>query len=123
LIFFHTECRYCKADIPLWKKLSQNAVERKIDIVAITLEVDTETVSRFSQEHQFGFPILIDRGGRVFDLLGIAATPSKVLLSEDMKVVNMWRGLVSQSARPADIISLSAVFGVANDDLPILPGD
>lgn len=123
LIFFHTNCKYCHVEIPLWKKVYERTHERPIQVVAITMEKDVDMLRKFSKEADLGIPILIDPDGKVSDSFGVKVTPTKIFLSEDGRILHFWRGLTSQNAPPFDTISIMSIFDLALEDLPPSSGD
>lgn len=121
LVFFHTECRYCLLDIPLWNTLQQKALSQNMDIVAITLESDKDKVSRFMQDNNLKFPVVLDRDKSLFERFYVAVTPTKILLAPDSRVLHVWKGLTTQLSSSSELIDLIATFGVETQSLPMPP--
>ncbi len=121
LIFFHTNCEYCLLDLPLWKAIARNAAARGIDVVAVTPETDVETVAQFALQHGLGFPVLLDAEGELERQLGIDGTPTKVLLSSDMRVLQVWHGWTTQESDPRDLGGMLAFLGIEPEALPHYP--
>ena len=119
LIFFATNCPYCAKDAPLWQKMYEGAIIRNIGIFGITSESDTQVISEYAQKHNILFPILLDQKRELFSQLRIFGTPTKVLLSSDMSIIQVWQGWTTQQCGQSDLGGIYAFFGIAPDDLPV----
>lgn len=118
LIFFHPECRYCALDLPLWRTIYQRATSRNIDVIAITPETDAKIVAQYAREHDIPFPVLMDPERRLFDQLHIRGTPTKVLLSDDMRVLQIWHGWTTQHSGSSELGGMLAFLGIEPQELP-----
>lgn len=118
LIFFHTKCEYCSLDLPLWKAIGQGAASRDIDVVGVTPETDTEAVAQFVRQNDIRFPVLLDPEGQLQRQLGVDGTPTKALLSSDMRVLQVWHGWTTQESNPGDLGGMLAFLGIEPEVLP-----
>ena len=118
LIFFATDCPYCAKDAPLWQKMYEGAIIRNIGIFGITSESDTQVISEYAQKHNILFPILLDQKQELFTQLRIFGTPTKVFLSSDMSIIQVWQGWTTQQSGQSDLGGVYAFFGIAPDELP-----
>ncbi len=121
LIFFHTQCEFCERDLSLWQKMHEQAAERNIDIVAITMETNIKAVEEYAQSNNLLFPVLIDSNQELFSQLLVSGTPTKVLLSNDLRVVQIWRGWTTQYSHESDLGSMFAILGIEPQDIPLPP--
>jgi len=119
LIFFATDCPYCAKDIPLWQKMYEQGIARNISILGITAETNTEAVSEYVRKHDIRFPILLDQNRELFAQLRIFGTPTKVFLSSDMSIIQVWQGWTTQQSGQSDLGGIYAFFGIAPDELPL----
>lgn len=117
-IFFHTKCPYCELDLSLWRTMYEHSQSQDIDIIAVTLEQDVNAVARYAQEHGIPFPVLRDENRNLFDQLGIFGTPTKVLLSKDMRVLQIWYGWTTQRSNPSDLGAMLAFLGIEPEEIP-----
>jgi peroxiredoxin len=92
-----------------------------MDIVAITLESDKDKVSRFMQDNNLKFPVVLDRDKSLFERFYVAVTPTKILLAPDSRVLHVWKGLTTQLSSSSELIDLIATFGVETQSLPMPP--
>lgn len=118
LIFFSTNCTYCAKDVPLWQKMYERAIIRDIALFGITSESDARVVSEYAQKHNIPFPILLDQKRELFTQLRIFGTPTKVLLSSDLKIIQVWQGWTTQQSGQSDLGGIYAFLGIAPDELP-----
>jgi len=118
LIFFHSECQYCALDLPLWKTIYQRGASQNIDVVAITSETDAEIVAQYAREHDIPFPVLMDPERELFDQLRISGIPTKVLLSNDMRVLQIWHGWTTQHSGSSELGGMLAFLGIEPQELP-----
>ena len=119
LIFFATDCPYCAKDAPLWQKMYEQAIIRNITMLGITAESDTQSILEYTQKYDIQFPILLDQNRELFAQLRIFGTPTKVLLSSDMSIIQVWQGWTTQQSGQSDLGGIYAFFGIAPDDLPV----
>ncbi len=121
IIYFHTDCRYCHLDLPLWHKIYAQAAARNINVVAITEETDLRAVATFVTANQIPFPVLLDPERQLLGQLRASVTPTKVLLSSDQRVLQIWRGLTTQQSGDEAIGSMAAILGIDPQTLPTAP--
>jgi len=89
LIFLTRGCGACKKEIPnITEALPSLAA--KMSVYGVYIE-DRSDVEAFIEENQIKFPILLDRGGRIFADLGITLIPAKVLM-QDGTIIKTWFG-------------------------------
>jgi len=119
LIFLATDCPYCLKDIPLWQKMYEQAIVRNITMLGITAESDTQNISEYAQKYSIQFPILLDQKRELFAQLRIFGTPTKVLLSSDLNILQVWQGWTTQRSGQSDLGGVYAFFGIVPDDLPL----
>lgn len=119
LVFFATNCPYCTKDIPLWQKMYEGAIIRNIAILGITSESDAQVISEYVQKHNIPFPILLDQKRELFTQLRIFGTPTKVLLSSDMKIIQVWQGWTTQQSGQSELGGVYAFLGIVPDELPV----
>jgi len=118
LIFFATDCPYCAKDVPLWQKMHEQANIHNITMLGITAESDTQNILEYTQKYDIQFPILLDQKRELFTQLRIFGTPTKVLLSSDMKIIQVWQGWTTRQSGQSDLGGVYAFLGVAPDELP-----
>lgn len=121
LIFLHTECPFCDQDLPLWQILHERGAERNIEVLGVTSETDRHKVLDYVEENNISFPVLLDPETEVFAASIVDATPTKVLLSRDREILQVWRGWTTQSSHESSLGALRMVFHVQPEELPQHP--
>ncbi|NOK64095.1 MAG: hypothetical protein GFH27_549413n7 [Chloroflexi bacterium AL-W] len=119
LIYFHTDCTFCHADVPLWKKMYEQASERSINIVGVTEEGDIDAITEFVDSYQLTFPVLLDPDRQLLDQVDASVTPTKVLVSSDEQIAQIWRGLTTQQSGDGAIGGIVSTFGIDPQVLPL----
>jgi peroxiredoxin len=118
LIFFHPNCSYSELDLPLWQTIYQQASNYDVDLIAVTSETDVNLLAAYTQKHEIIFPVLIDREQELFNQLRIMGTPTKVLLSNDWRVLQVWYGWTTQRSHQSDLGGMFAFLGIDPRSLP-----
>jgi peroxiredoxin len=89
LVFLTRGCDACQKEIPNIAQALPSLVSR-MTVYGVYLEERSE-IEPFVQERQIKFPVLLDRGGKVFAGLKITLIPAKILLQDGM-ITKMWFG-------------------------------
>ena len=113
LIFLHSECPYCQRDIPLWNLLAQET-----KMLGVANVEDVAGSATFSQKYNLSFPILVDADGLLFSSLDIFFTPTKIAISSDLRVLQIWEGHTTRQSGQAEIGSLLTMYGIEPTLLP-----
>lgn len=101
LVFLTRGCDACKTEIPNITQALPSLVP-KVAVYGVFIEERSE-LDHFVQENQITFPMLYDKGGRVFAGLGITLIPAKILI-EDGIITKKWFGSsASKSALIKDV--------------------
>lgn len=122
IIYLQTSCQYCHQDIPLWKKIYAQASDRNIDVFAVTQENDSALLRKYALDNDLPFPIIMDPDRKLISQLKVPATPTKVLISSDQRVLKVWQGLTTQQSGESDIGSLASTFDIWSESLPKMSG-
>jgi len=113
LVFLDPECEYCYLDVPLWRLLTQKTM-----VIGITEETDQEKVKSFALENRIEFPIIIDINSELISSLDLIETPTKLAISSDLRVLQVWYGWTTQRSAQSEIGSLLFMYGIEPDELP-----
>jgi peroxiredoxin len=88
LRFFETNCRFCKADTPLFKAFYQEHRDSGLEIIYIgSFYEDKKSLKSFIDELQLDFPVVMDAQAKLADLYQIKAYPQTIFISPDQKIV------------------------------------
>lgn len=89
LVFLTTNCGACNKEV---LTLSQTLPKfpPHLAVYGVFFE-DRDKVSKFSQENPIKFPVLLDKGGQIFNGLHLRYFPAKILIENGI-VVKTWVG-------------------------------
>lgn len=118
LIFLHTECDFCKLDLPLWQTLYERGEKNNIRVLGVTAETDRDKILDYVEENKVSFPVLLDLDSKLFAASTVDYTPTKILLSRDREIVQVWRGWTTQSSHENSLGALRMIFNVHPQEVP-----
>lgn len=118
LIFLHTECDFCKLDMPLWRTIYERGEENNIRVLGVTAETDRDKILDYVEENKISFPVLLDPDSELFAASTVDYTPTKILLSRDGEILQVWRGWTTQSSHESSLGALRMVFNVHPQEVP-----
>jgi len=102
LRFWSTECKFCRADTPIFSQYFEKYKDAGLRVVYINRQSDEATVRRFVADLDIGFPVLLDTDGTISSRYNIKIEPQTVFISPDHKLLGAILGGVSE----ADLKSL-----------------
>jgi thiol-disulfide isomerase/thioredoxin len=83
LNFWATWCGPCRFEMPSMEKLYRRFKDRGLEIVAVNLQEDRDSVQRFVDEYELSFPVLLDTTGRIGATYGARSIPTTYILDRD----------------------------------------
>ena len=102
LNFWATWCPPCKAEMPDIQKLHEKYSNENSDVVVLGVaapglgkEKSEEEIVTFLEENEYTYPVLLDEGGRYFNMLGIMSYPTTYMITEDGKIYGYVSGAIS----------------------------
>ena len=97
LRFFLTDCKYCRADTPVFNDLYTKYHSKGLQVLYIdSLGVDQNVVKTFVRELGILFPVAQDQGGKVSARYNVRALPQTIVLDPDHKIIAAILGGVSE---------------------------
>jgi len=87
LNFWATWCGPCREEMPSMQQLYEAYADKGLEILAVNLMEDGQSVERFARELSLTFPMLLDRQGRVGSIYGARAIPTTYLIDRDGYVI------------------------------------
>ncbi len=117
LIFFATTCEYCKQDLGLWNTIAAHNPD--VAIYGVSTETDAAALAQYQAQHNIAFPLLMDQQGELARELDLKVTPTKILLSAELKPLYVWYGYTTKRSGNQD---LGALYGFLNIDPALVPG-
>ncbi|HJV84188.1 MAG TPA: redoxin domain-containing protein [Noviherbaspirillum sp.] len=90
LNFWASWCAPCVDEIPLLNELAgDSSLAGKVAVLGVNFKESASTIQRFSHEHQFGYPILLDKSGDAFKKWTSGVLPTTVLIDRNGRA--RWR--------------------------------
>lgn len=96
LRFWSTECKFCRADTPIFNRYFDQYKNAGLRVVYINRHSDEATVRKFVEDLEIGFPVLVDSDGKIADRYNIKVEPQTIFISPDHKLVTAILGGVSE---------------------------
>ena len=87
LNFWATWCPPCRAEMPSMEILYQRFKNQGLEILAVDLGEDSDTIQRFIRSNSYTFPVLMDESGKISSLYGIEAIPTTYILDRAGKII------------------------------------
>jgi len=83
LNFWATWCGPCRFEMPSMEKLYRRFKAAGLEIVAVNLQEDRDSVQRFVDEYELSFPVLLDTTGRIGATYGARSIPTTYIVDRD----------------------------------------
>ena len=93
--FYETDCRYCRADTPLFNSYFEKYREKGLQVVYVSsFYADIKTVQSFVELLKVPFPVVLDEGGRLADLYNVKVYPQTFMIGPDRQILaNIFGGV------------------------------
>ncbi len=90
--FWATWCGPCRAALPFVQKLHEDLASKGLQVLAVNLGEDPQTVLRFIEAKKMTFRVLLDEQEKVSQLYRVSAIPKTFLIDRKGQVVNIYEG-------------------------------
>jgi thiol-disulfide isomerase/thioredoxin len=98
--FWATWCQPCRSEVPHLVAAYDRYQQEGLEIVAVNLQEDEDTIARFAQEFGMRFPVVIDRSGDVADKYRVIGIPTSFFIDRSGVVRSIYTGpFVGQQSR------------------------
>lgn len=97
LRFWSTDCKYCRADTPIFNAYFDKYRERGLQVVYISRNPDEKTVRDFVADLDIRFPVVIDTKGELAALYHVKVDPQTIVIDPQQKIVAAILGGVSEA--------------------------
>jgi thiol-disulfide isomerase/thioredoxin len=87
LNFWATWCGPCRFEMPSMEKLYNKYKDSGLEIVAVNLQEDRNSVQGFVDEYGLSFPVLLDKTGRIGATYGARSIPTTYIVGRDGTVL------------------------------------
>lgn len=94
LNFWATWCPPCREEMPAMEVMHRELKDFPFRILAVSVQEDPNTVSRFIREYGYSYPILLDPTGRVSANYGVRGIPTTYFVSSDGYVLGLVIGIL-----------------------------
>lgn len=93
LVFWATWCGPCSIELKRLNSMISKGLISPSQLIAVNIQEDPTTVTKYIDEHQFQFLVAIDTNGSLSDLYKVKGTPTIVFVDQHGKVNWMTEGL------------------------------
>jgi peroxiredoxin len=98
--FWATWCQPCRSELPHLVTAYDRYRQEGLEIVAVNLQEDEDTISGFVEEFGLQFPVVIDRSGDVADKYRVIGIPTSYFIDRSGVVRSIYTGpLVGEDSR------------------------
>jgi len=100
--FWATWCQPCRSELPHLVAAYDRYRQEGLEIVAVNLQEDEDTIAGFVEEFGMQFPVVIDRSGDVSDEYRVIGIPTSYFIDRSGVVRSIYTGpFVGQESRQA----------------------
>jgi peroxiredoxin len=100
LNFWTTDCPPCAAEMPDLERVAKTFAGRKFDMMAVSLDLNSDDVARFYRERNLTMPAYIDPHKRVAVKYNVRATPESFIIDPNGNVAKYYVGPYAWTSPP-----------------------
>ncbi len=98
LRFWDTECKYCRADSPIINSYFDTYQNRGLKVLYVATSNETvERVKRFIDDLDIGFPVALDKDGKMAGDYQVSLVPQTIFISPDQKIITAILGGIGEA--------------------------
>jgi len=97
LRFWSTDCKYCRADTPIFNQYFKKYKEQGLLVVYINRNSEEATVRDFVADLEIGFPVVLDGDGSISKSYSIKIEPQTIFIGPDHRILAAILGGVSEA--------------------------
>jgi peroxiredoxin len=98
LRFWSTDCKYCRADTPIFNQYFDEYKGKGLKVVYINTAADNAgEVKDFIADLDIQFPVVLDTGGKIAESYGVKIVPQTIILNPEHKIITGILGGVSEA--------------------------
>jgi peroxiredoxin len=87
LNFWATWCPPCREEMPSMQKLHLEFKDKGLEVVAVDIQEDQQTVESFFKEHELTFTGLLDTDGQTAQSYGVRSIPTSYIIDREGNVI------------------------------------
>lgn len=93
--FYETDCRYCRADTPIFNSYFEKYRHKGLQVVYVSsFYADIAAVKGFVELLEVPFPVVMDEGARLADLYNVKLYPQTFMIGPDRRILaNIFGGV------------------------------
>ena len=85
--FWASWCQECRPEMLLFEQLYRDLAARGLVVIGINAKESISVVTRYSQELNLTFPIVLDTNGRIEQAYGVIGLPTTFIIARDGRAV------------------------------------
>ncbi len=98
LRFWDTECKYCRADTPVFNHYFEKYKEKGLRVVYINTGKESQSVVRdFIKDLEIPFPVVMEKGEQVAMLFNVRIVPQTVVIDPEQTIIAAILGGVGEA--------------------------
>lgn len=97
LRFWSTECKFCRADTPIFNRYFETYKEKGLKVVYINTAQTEEEIKAFVEDLDIVFPVVRDTQGKIAKSYNIKVQPMTIILSPEHRLLAAIMGGVSEA--------------------------
>lgn len=97
LRFWSTDCKYCRADTPIFNEYFNTYKRAGLKVVYINNSSDIKTVRDFVEDLEIQFPVVLDADGKITASYNVKLVPQTIIISPEQKILAAILGGVSET--------------------------
>ncbi|MCB2183302.1 MAG: redoxin domain-containing protein [Desulfobulbaceae bacterium] len=86
LRFWSTDCKYCRADTPVFNRYYETYKQRGLQVVYLNTGASSAEVAEFVKELEIPFPVVLDEGGKIAEKYRVKIVPQTIVIDPDQKI-------------------------------------
>ena len=98
LRFWDTECKYCRADTPIFNRYFDAYRQRGLKVLYVATGNETlERIDAFIEDLDIIFPVAFDIDGKLAESYQVKMVPQTIFISPDQKIITAILGGVGEA--------------------------
>jgi len=98
LRFWDTECKYCRADTPIFNRYFDDYRQRGLKVLYVATGNETlERIDAFIKDLDIIFPVAFDTDGKLAESYQVKMVPQTIFISPDQKIITAILGGVGEA--------------------------
>jgi len=95
LNFWATWCPPCRAEMPSMEILYKRYKDQGLEILAVDIGENANTVRQFIQKNNYSFPVLLDTTKQTSAIYGVEAIPTTYIIDRNGKIIGRIIGSIN----------------------------